>query len=98
MKEKLRRGWGLPERGPQTRSAAVDTRRIPRTDHDDTVEAHYASLERLHACIDRYVYVGYVVESKYDLDGERGSRVLTRSLPPLSRGGAVVMANPYERF
>jgi hypothetical protein len=36
-------------------------------DHDDTVEAHYASLERLrpHACIDGWVFVGYV-----DEDGE----------------------------
>jgi hypothetical protein len=28
-------------------------------DHDDTVEAHYASLERPHACIDGWVFVGY---------------------------------------
>ena len=31
-------------------------------DHDDTVEAHYASLERPHACIDGVVYVGRLVE------------------------------------
>ena len=33
-------------------------------DHDDTVEAHYSSLERLrpHACIDGWVFVGYVDE------------------------------------
>jgi hypothetical protein len=33
-------------------------------DHDDTVEAHYASLERLrpHACTDGVVYVGHIVE------------------------------------
>jgi hypothetical protein len=31
---------------------------------DDTVEAHYSSLERLrpHACIDGWVFVGYVDE------------------------------------
>jgi hypothetical protein len=29
-------------------------------DHDDTVEAHYASLERPHACIEGWVFVGYV--------------------------------------
>jgi len=41
-------------------------------DHDDTVEAHYASLERLrpHACIDGWVFLGRVVESEHDLDGE----------------------------
>jgi hypothetical protein len=33
-------------------------------DHDDTLEAHYASLERLrpHACTDGVVYVGHLVE------------------------------------
>jgi hypothetical protein len=33
-------------------------------DHDDTVEAHCASLERLrpHACTDGVVYVGHIVE------------------------------------
>jgi hypothetical protein len=31
-------------------------------DHDDTVEAHYASLERPHVCIDGVVCVGHVVE------------------------------------
>jgi hypothetical protein len=31
-------------------------------DHDDTVEAHYASLERPHACIDGWVFVGYIDE------------------------------------
>ena len=36
-------------------------------DRDDTVEAHYSGLERLrpHACIDGWVFVGYV-----DKDGE----------------------------
>jgi hypothetical protein len=31
-------------------------------EHDDTVEAHYASLERPHACIDGWVFIGYVDE------------------------------------
>jgi hypothetical protein len=31
-------------------------------DHDDTVEAHYASLERPHACNDGVVYIGRLVE------------------------------------
>ena len=34
-------------------------------DHDDTVEAHYACLERLCACLNGWVFVGYVGE-----DGE----------------------------
>jgi hypothetical protein len=34
-------------------------------EHDDTVEAHYASLERPHACLEGLVFVGYV-----DEDGE----------------------------
>jgi hypothetical protein len=39
-------------------------------DHDDTIEAHYASLERPCACIDGWVFLGRVVESEHDLDGE----------------------------
>jgi hypothetical protein len=39
-------------------------------DHDDTVEAHYASLERSHACMDGWVFLGRIVESQHDLDGE----------------------------
>ncbi len=31
-------------------------------EHDDTVETHYACLERPHACIDGWVFVGYVYE------------------------------------
>ena len=43
----------------------------PSTDeHDDTVEAHYACLERPCACVDGWVFVGRVVESEHDLDGE----------------------------
>ena len=34
-------------------------------DHDDTVEAHYACLERPCACLDGWVFVGYIAE-----DGE----------------------------
>jgi hypothetical protein len=39
-------------------------------DHDDTVEAHYACLERPHACMDGWVFLGRVVESEHDLDGQ----------------------------
>jgi hypothetical protein len=38
-------------------------------EHDDTVEAHYASLERPHACIGGWVFVGYI-----DDNGEREKR------------------------
>jgi hypothetical protein len=31
-------------------------------DQDDTVEAHYACLERPHACNDGVVYLGHLVE------------------------------------
>ena len=34
----------------------------PSEDHDDTVEAHYASLERPHACTDGVVFIGHLVE------------------------------------
>jgi hypothetical protein len=41
-------------------------------DHDDTVEAHYSALERLRpcACMDGWVFLGRVLESEHDLDGE----------------------------
>jgi hypothetical protein len=33
-------------------------------DHDDTVEAHYSTLERLrpHACTDGVIYIGHLVK------------------------------------
>jgi hypothetical protein len=34
-------------------------------DHDDTIEAHYACLERPCACLEGWVFVGYI-----DEDGE----------------------------
>ena len=39
---------------------------LPGEDHDDTVEAHYASLEHPHACLEGVVYIGRLVEE----DGE----------------------------
>jgi hypothetical protein len=47
-----RRGSSAPYARPSTE------------DHDDTLEAHYSCLERLrpHACIDGWVFVGYVDE------------------------------------
>ncbi len=48
----------------------MDTPRVhPPAHEDDTVEAHYASLERLevpHACYEGAVYIGHLVEE----DGE----------------------------
>jgi hypothetical protein len=40
---------------------------VPRADAytedlDDTIEAHYACLERPYACLDGWVFVGYVDE------------------------------------
>ena len=39
-------------------------------DHDDTVEAHYACLERLlpHACVDGWVFVGYIDEDAQEME------------------------------
>ena len=53
-----------PEPGPQGRSLMDTTESSapahPSTeDHDDTIEAHYACLERPCACIERFVYVGH---------------------------------------
>jgi hypothetical protein len=39
-------------------------------DHDDTIEAHYASLERPHACNDGWVTIGQIA-----LDPETGEEV-----------------------
>ena len=41
----------------------MDTNRVPQPRHDDdTVEAHYACLERPCACLEGRVFVGYVDE------------------------------------
>ena len=57
-------------------------------DHDDTVEAHYSCLERPCACLEGWVYLGRIVESEHDLDGEvvwRGRRVHSRAVSSLQR-------------
>jgi len=61
-------------RGPAQRERTpMDTRKSsapahpPTEDHDDdTVEAHYACLERPCVCIEGWVFVGHVIEE----DGE----------------------------
>jgi hypothetical protein len=41
----------------------MDTPRVHAHDHDDdTVEAHYACLERPCACLEGWVFVGYIDE------------------------------------
>jgi hypothetical protein len=43
----------------------MDTNRVPQpgpASPDDTVEAHYACLERPCACTDGLVYIGHLVE------------------------------------
>jgi hypothetical protein len=44
----------------------VDTARVhPLDQDDDTVETHYACLERMCACLEGWVFIGHV-----DEDGE----------------------------
>jgi hypothetical protein len=41
----------------------MDTSRVPQPRHDDlAVEAHYACLERPCACLEGWVFVGYIDE------------------------------------
>jgi hypothetical protein len=41
----------------------MDTNRVPQPCHDDdTVEAHYSCLERPCACLEGWVFVGYIDE------------------------------------
>jgi hypothetical protein len=59
------------ERTPMDTTESSAPHAHPSTEeHDDTIEAHYASLEHPHACIDGWVFLGRVVESEHDLDGE----------------------------
>jgi hypothetical protein len=58
-----------PGARPTGRMHTVDTRESSAPyahqsteDHGDTVEAHYACVERPCACIDGWVFVGYVDE------------------------------------
>jgi hypothetical protein len=62
------RSRSLPRPGPQNLGVPVDDKSLahpahPSTQHqDDTVEAHYASLGRPHACYEGWVFVGYIDE------------------------------------
>ena len=44
----------------------------PTEDHDDTVEAHYAALERPHACLEGWVFISY--EDEYGEEREASYR------------------------
>jgi hypothetical protein len=68
MKEWPRRCWQHPGARPTGRMQSVDSGESsapahPSTEeHDDTVEAHYACLERPCVCLGGWVFVGYVDE------------------------------------
>jgi hypothetical protein len=49
--------------------------------HDDTVEAHYSCLERLrpHACIEGWVFVGYIDEHGEEREASYACRRCTDS-------------------
>jgi hypothetical protein len=51
----------------------------PTEDHDDTVEAHYACLQRPCACIEGWVFVGYVDENGEDREASYRCRRCTVS-------------------
>jgi hypothetical protein len=51
----------------------------PTEDHDDTVEAHYACLERPCACMEGWVFVGYVDENGEDREASYRCRRCTVS-------------------
>ena len=45
-----------------TRESSAPHAHPSTKDHDDTVEAHYACLERPCACLEGWVFVGYIDE------------------------------------
>jgi hypothetical protein len=47
----------------------MDTPRVhPHDNDDDTIDAHYTCLERSHACMDGWVFVGYIDEHGEERD------------------------------
>jgi hypothetical protein len=52
-------------------------------DHDDTIEAHYASLERPHACTEGTVFIGHLVV------GDDGEEVEVIEAVPCGRCAAI---------
>jgi hypothetical protein len=49
-------------------------------DHDDTVEAHYACLERPCACLEGWVFVGYIDEHGEEREASYACRRCVTSL------------------
>jgi hypothetical protein len=54
-------GPGQPTEEVDVNESSAHPAHPPAEDHDDTVEAHYASLERPHACTDGIVFIGHLV-------------------------------------
>jgi hypothetical protein len=45
-----------------TEKSSAPHAHLSTEEHDDTVEAHYACLERPCACLDGWVFIGYIDE------------------------------------
>src|SRR5215216_4655105 len=74
-----------PEPGPQKGLVTVDTNRVPQPRHDDTVEAHYACLERLGACLEGWVF------------SPSRTSMARREKPPTAVGGATLASGAGEQ-
>jgi hypothetical protein len=64
---------------------AIEKSSAPRAhpstdDHDDTVEAHYACLERPCACLEGWVFVGYIDEDAQEREASYRCRRCAASL------------------
>ena len=61
------------ERTPMDTTESSAPHAHPSTEDDDTVEAHYACLERLrpHACYEGVVYIGHLVVGDDGAEVER---------------------------
>ena len=60
-------GPGQPNEEVDVNESTAHPAHPSTEDHDDPVEAHYASLERPHACYEGVVYIGHLVVGE---DGE----------------------------
>jgi hypothetical protein len=56
----------------------------PEVLHDDTLETHYSSLERMrpHGCYEGFVYIGHIVEDENGEPTEEIERVPCRRCNP----------------
>src|SRR5215218_6884755 len=84
-KEMAPREAQLPGARP-TRRSLMDTAessasaRPSTEEHDDTVEAHYACLERPCACLEGWVFVGYIDEYGEEREASYACRRCAASL------------------